>query len=113
MATHRFRSRFDRLLALWVLRAFSPGMGRSDFLSNSDYADSDIAEFLGLPLLLDEEMLRKIPRLLDGLQLSLESGNTASLPAQAKANFARFAASLKLSRYLSNSVRAPQSNFRK
>ena len=96
MTTHHFRSRFDRLLALWVLRAFSPGVGRSDFLDGPNYADSDIAEFLGLPRRLDEEMLREIPRLLDGLQLSLEPGNTASLQARAKANFARFAASLKL-----------------
>jgi transitional endoplasmic reticulum ATPase len=96
MATHRFHSRLDRLIALWILRAFSPSLGRSVFLHNSAYADSDIAEFLGLPLRLDEPTIREIPRLLDDLQISLEKAKPASLPAQARTNFTRFAASLKL-----------------
>jgi transitional endoplasmic reticulum ATPase len=95
MATHRFRSRFDRLLALWILRAFSPGLGRSSFTCGPAYADSDIAVFLGLPLHLDEGTIRKMPHLLDDLQKSLEKGSSA-LPARAKVNFTRFAASLKL-----------------
>ena len=96
MATHRFHSRLDRIIALWILRAFSPSLGRSVFLHNSAYADSDIAEFLGLPLRLDEPTSREIPRLLDDLQISLEKARPAALPAQARNNFTRFAASLKL-----------------
>jgi transitional endoplasmic reticulum ATPase len=96
MATHRFHSRLDRLIALWILRVFSPSLGRSVFLSNSEYADSDIAEFLGLPLRLDDATVREIPRLLDELQISLEKARPASLPALARDNFTRFAVSLKL-----------------
>ncbi len=96
MTTHRFRSRFDRLIALWVLRAFSPGLGRSEFLNGSTYADSDIAEFLGLPLRPGEAMLREMPRLLYDLQFSLEQASPAFLPALARANFTRLAATLKL-----------------
>jgi hypothetical protein len=81
MATHRFHTRFDRLIALWILRAFSPSLGRSLFLHNSAYADSDIAEFLGLPLRLDEPTIRQIPHLLDDLQILLENARPASLPA--------------------------------
>lgn len=95
MANQRFRSRFDRLLALWILRVFTPGLGRSSFTRGSAYADSDIAEFLGLPPQLDEETIRRMPHLLDDLQKSLENGS-AALPARANANFTRFAASLKL-----------------
>ncbi len=96
MAIHRFSSRFDRLLSLWVLRAFSPGLGRSDFLNGSTYADADIAEFLGLPQRPDEEVLREMPRLLDDLQFSLEHASPGSLPALARVNFSRFSATLKL-----------------
>ncbi len=96
MATHRFSSRFDRLIALWILRAFSPELGRSNFLCNSAYADSEIAEFLGLPMRLDEAVIREMPRLLDDLQISLEKAGPASLPSQARNNFTRFADSLKL-----------------
>jgi len=96
MATQRFHSRLDRLIALWILRVFSPSLGRSVFLNNSGYADSDIAEFLGLPLRLDEATIREIPRMLDDLQISLEKARPASLPALARDNFTRFAVSLKL-----------------
>ncbi|MGJ8641806.1 MAG: AAA family ATPase [Luteolibacter sp.] len=95
MAIQQLRSSFDRLIALWVLRAFSRNLGRSCFISGSDYSDHDIAEFLGLPTELDQEILKKMPRLLDVLQASLEKGKT-SLPALARNNFKRFAASLKL-----------------
>lgn len=96
MPIPRFRSSFDRLIGLWVLRAFSRNLGRACFISGSEYADSDIAEFLGLPTDLDKEVLRKMPQLLDDLQASLERGK-AALPAKARNNFTRFAASLRLS----------------
>jgi len=95
-STNQFRPQYKRLIALWILRVFSPGLGRSYFLQKSGYCDSDIAEFLGLPSELNEEKLREIPRMLDDLQNSLENGSPAALPARAKANFTRFAASLKL-----------------
>jgi hypothetical protein len=94
MATHRFHSRLDRLIALWILRVFSQSLGRSVFLNNSGYTDSDIAEFLGLPLRLDEATIREIPRMLDDLQISLEKARPASLPAVARDNFTRFPALL-------------------
>jgi hypothetical protein len=95
MRTRRFRTSFDRLIALWVLRAFSRNLGRPSFIIRSNYADSDIAEFLGLPTKLDKATLSKMPQLLDDLQASLEKG-AASLLAQARNNFTRFAASLQL-----------------
>jgi len=95
MRTRRLRSSFDRLIALWVLRAFSRKLGRPYFISGSDYADSDIAEFLGLPIELNKPALGEMPQLLDNLQASLERGAT-SLPGQARNNFTCFAASLRL-----------------
>ena len=94
MRTHRFRSSFDRLIALWVLRAFSRNLARPCFICGSNYADSDIAEFLG-PTELEMVDLAKIPQLLDDLHASLEKASV-SLPAQARNNFTRFAASLRL-----------------
>jgi SpoVK/Ycf46/Vps4 family AAA+-type ATPase len=96
MATQRFRSRLDRLIALWILRTFSPNLCRASFIEGSSYADVDIADFLGLPKNTDEETLRKIPRLLDDLQSSLEQSVSAALPAQARDSFTRFAASIQL-----------------
>jgi len=96
MVHHRFQSRFERLITLWVLRIFSPSLARSAFLVNSKYADSDIAEFLDLPLHLDEATIREIPRLLDDFQKSLEKAKSVSLPALAQNNFNRLAVSLKL-----------------
>lgn len=64
-------------------------------MCGSNYADSDIAEFLGLPTELEMVDLAKIPQLLDDLHASLEKASV-SLPAQARNNFTRFAASLRL-----------------
>ena len=96
MVSHRFKSSYNRLLALWVLRAFAPGLGRSGFLNNSTYADPDIAEFLGLPAHLDAEKIASMPRLLDELQNSLEAGGPACLPPLLQSNCAKLADSLKL-----------------
>ncbi len=96
MASHRFRSSYDRLLALWVLRAFSPGLGRSSFFDGSAYTEPDLAKYLGLPLQLEEGAHREISDLLDALLISLEQAGPASLPARARNNFTRFSASLKL-----------------
>ena len=97
MPSHRFRSPYNRLLTLWVLRALAPGLGRSSFIKNGDYRDRDIAEFLGLPMDLDPDKIASIPRMLHDLQLSVEKAGTTSLPQRAKANLAKLAASLKLS----------------
>lgn len=47
---------------------------------------------------LNAEILLKMPRLLDDLHSALEKSRTASLPARARKNFARFAASLRLNK---------------
>ncbi len=96
MASNRFRSPYNRLLALWVLRAFSPGLGRSVFLDASGYADPDIAMFLGFPQNPDADTLASVPRLLDRLQDSLQRSGAACLPARARGNFAKLAVALKL-----------------
>jgi hypothetical protein len=47
MATQTFKSAYSRQIALWVLRAFSPGLPRARFITfHHDYADDDIANFL-------------------------------------------------------------------
>lgn len=96
MISRRFKSSYIRLLALWVLRAFAPGLGRTSFLNNSTYSDPDIAEFLGLPDGLDAAKVAAIPRLLEDLQISLEAAGPACLPALARGNFAKLAVALKL-----------------
>lgn len=96
MASQPFKSPYSRLLALWNLRAFAPGLGQPSFLSNSNYTDPDIARFLGLPLDPDAETLRAMPRLLSELQRSLENSQKACLPAKARDNFAKFGVALKL-----------------
>ena len=98
MASNRFRSPYTRLIALWVLRALAPGLGRGAFLKNGGYADPDIAMFLELPEDPDTDTLSSIPRLLDGIQSSLQKSGTGRLSALARGNFATLAAALKLNR---------------
>jgi hypothetical protein len=43
-----FRSPYQRLIALWVLRAFDSASGREAFCRENSSADDDIATFLGL-----------------------------------------------------------------
>lgn len=96
MAKSRFRSNFDRLLALWIIRIFTSEPGRSKFIADSQYADSDIAKFLGLPCPIEDGKLTEIPRLMDRLSEMLEAASAGSLPARARANFLRLAETLKL-----------------
>jgi len=96
MTPRRFQSPYNRLLALWVLRALAPGLGRSSLIKNGEYEDPDIAEFLGLPLNLDAAKVAATPRMLDALQASLESAGPTSLPRRARGNLSKLAASLKL-----------------
>jgi ribosome-associated toxin RatA of RatAB toxin-antitoxin module len=49
MATQNFKSPYSRLIAIWTLRALSPGLGRAQFLVDYSYSDTNIAQFLGLP----------------------------------------------------------------
>lgn len=96
MTTDRFLSSFDRLIAIWILRAFSAGLGRHGFMDYTGYADAGIAEFLGMPSYAGEHTRVRLGRYLDGIQNSVEQAGTASLPARAQANFNRFANELKL-----------------
>jgi transitional endoplasmic reticulum ATPase len=45
-----FHSPYQRLIALWILRAFDSSSTRDVFFKNNSYGDDDIAEYLGLPL---------------------------------------------------------------
>ena len=96
MAPSRFRSPYSRLLALWILRAFSPALGRSSFLKDGAYADPDIAGFLGLPVPFDQTKSGAVAGLLDILQMSLERVGGASLSILARRNFAKLATAIKL-----------------
>jgi len=49
MTPRPFKSSYSRLLALWILRAFAPGLGQSSFLAGSNYTDPDIAKDILTP----------------------------------------------------------------
>ena len=93
MATHTFKSAYSRQIALWVLRAFSPRLARARFISNPylDYADDDIADFLGLPAQITEDRALWTLKQLDTLRADLEeTRKPVGLPAQVYRNFIEF-----------------------
>ena len=97
MATHPFKSSYTRQIALWVLRAFSPGLARARFLRHNDYADDDIASFLGLPAQITEDTVPWTLQQLDTLRTTLEGTRSQiGLPAQVYRNFAEFGRIFKL-----------------
>ncbi len=96
MASLRFRSPYSRLLALWILRAFAPALGRSSFIRDGAYADPDIAEFLGLPVPFDPKKCGAVAGMLDDLQISVERAGTASLSTLAQRNFTKLATAINL-----------------
>lgn len=96
ITTRPLRSQTQRLIALWILRVFSPGFARNHFISRSSYCDRDIAEYLGLPPEFDDESSGKILRMLDKLHASLEKTKNKTLPSLARKNFALVTESLKL-----------------
>jgi SpoVK/Ycf46/Vps4 family AAA+-type ATPase len=96
MATQNFESPYSRLIAIWTLRALSPGLGRAQFLVDYSYSDTNIAQFLGLPANPDAETFRSVPRLMNDLSASLEKSGQARFLAKAQKNFDQFAEALKL-----------------
>lgn len=92
MAIHTFKSAYSRQIALWVLRAFSPSLARSRFISyRHDYADDDIANFLGLPAELTEDRVPWTLKQLDILRVDLEQTRSpVGLPAKVCQNFLKF-----------------------
>lgn len=86
------RSAYHRLIALWVLRAFSPALGRSRYLHNRGLLDDDIGDFLGMPNDGTEEgqPFGEVCRRLDALRVRLEASRSPiRLNAVQRANFAR------------------------
>lgn len=95
MSIARFKTAYSRQLALWVLRAFSPSLGRRFFLDRSGYADSDIASWLGLPD--DPEGARTVFADLGRLLGALESTrHRVGLPRIARTNLDRFSQDLAM-----------------
>lgn len=92
---HTVRPPYSRLLAIWTLRALSPGLGRAQFLVDSSYSDTNIAQFLNLPENPDVETFRSVPRLMNDLSASLEKSGEARFLAKAQKNFDQFAKALK------------------
>jgi SpoVK/Ycf46/Vps4 family AAA+-type ATPase len=94
MATHTFKSAYSRQIALWVLRAFSPRLARARarFITyHHDYADEDIANFLGLPAQITEDSVPRILKQLDTLRADLEeTPSPVGLPAKVCQNFLEF-----------------------
>lgn len=84
------RSAYHRLVALWVLRAFSPDLGRSRYFHRRGMMDDDVGGFLGIP---QEGPDGEIPRSgltsrLDALQAKLEgSSQPPRLNAVQRGNF--------------------------
>lgn len=95
MALKRFNSPHQRLIALWVTRAFAPGIGNVTFITRGDFTDVHLAEYLGFPDHLSADDFKAVPRRLSELKTSLEKG-PAALPARAQSNFAKMEAALKL-----------------
>ena len=95
MTPKRFRSPYHRLLALWILRAFSSGSATTGLVKEKDYADDEIAEFLGLPSEPEQGQARAIRKLMGDLKASLEK-TVVSLPARVRSNFSELGKSLNL-----------------
>lgn len=99
----RFRSAFQRLAALWMLRAFAKGVGRDRFFarrSDTGYHDDEVAEFLGLPKGQEGSPVKpsQIGPILDRLHLALERDpRPKTLPRRLRANLDAFGQALSLS----------------
>lgn len=99
----RFRSPFQRLSALWILRAFAKGANRERFFarnSETGYRDDEIAEFLGLPKGRDGSPANAahVGPILDRLLLGLERDpRTKEFPRRFQENLDRFGGTLSLS----------------
>ena len=75
-----------------MLRAISPELARCLFFCHINYADKDIAAFLGLPKELNKDTLVDVLRQLDTTLTALErSHRPIRLPKQASGNFSEFA----------------------
>ena len=96
MTIDHFDTPHLRQLALWVLRLFSKELGLSFFFLNDNYADPDIAKFLGLPLRCDSKHLDEIPRMMAEMLDQLESAGGAALGEPAVSNLTRFSQTLGL-----------------
>ena len=97
MTSTPFRSAHNRQLALWVLRAFSPDLARCQFFCHLNYADKDLARFLGLPLEINEDTLSATCQQLDTLLAMLEGTRSpVGLSRQAGRNFAVLAGTFHL-----------------
>jgi len=97
MASHPFNTSYSRQLALWVLRAFSPSLARDLFIRHLNYADQDIAIFLGLPPEPDADNISAIYRQLGAMLAGLEKTPAAvGLPVHAIRNFAELGHIFKL-----------------
>ena len=92
MTTQTFKSAYSRQIALWVLRAFSPSLAKARFITfHHDYADDDIANFLGLPAEITEDRVPWTLKQLDTLRADLEEARCpVGLPAQVCRNFIEF-----------------------
>jgi DNA replication protein DnaC len=91
-----FRSPYQRLIALWVLRAFDSASAREAFYRENSYADDDIATFLGLPPDPAAVEPGAIRRMMDGMLARLERSETGLTPSMRR-NFDHLAILLKLS----------------
>lgn len=96
MTAKRFKSAYQRLIALWLTRAFSPKLGGAEFISNGVYVSASLAEHLGFQSQLTPDYIKAVPRMMEELRVALEESFPA-LPARIQANFSKLETALKLS----------------
>ena len=96
MTIRRFPNCKDKLIALWITRAFAPGVARQLLMTSHSYCDHDLALFLGLPSPFDEIKPTQVHQYMDGLQNSLENSKNACLSPRAQNSFDCLAASMRL-----------------
>jgi transitional endoplasmic reticulum ATPase len=97
MTIDHFDTPHSRLTALWILRIFSKKLARRFFIQDADYADAEIAGFLGLPYQPGPKDPEAIGLLMDDMLVQLESADDVDLEEPAAGNLKRFAETFGLS----------------
>jgi len=96
MTIDHFDTPYLRQIALWVLRLFSYSSASQLFIKDDDYADADIARFLGLPTNPGSDELSEVPKMMATMLAQLESYGDVGLDATARENLASFTLTLGL-----------------
>lgn len=95
MTIDHFDTPYKRQVAIWILRLLATDLTK--FLPREGgYADSDVAQFLGLPSLYDPSDVKTVPQMMEQMLLQLLAAGDASLGNPATGNLKSFAEQLGL-----------------